>query len=128
MFVRSLRLRPRAAVARAAFAPFPSRLPQISTFSSPSRAYASHVSVNGLTQLKPTIYGQPLAPSHPHLLRKHETTPGIPQEEYDRRRGELMESLPDGSAVVCVAGQVKYMSGREYSALYPCHALWYPCP
>ncbi|KAI0773692.1 peptidase M24, structural domain-containing protein [Fomes fomentarius] len=78
-----------------------------------ARHYVSAVTVNGSEQLKPTTYGQPLAPSHAHLIRTEETTPGIPQEEYDRRRRELVESLPDDSLVVCVAGQVKYMSGRE---------------
>ncbi|KAH9894071.1 peptidase M24, structural domain-containing protein [Cubamyces lactineus] len=79
-----------------------------------ARCYATPVTVNGFTQLKPTLYGQPLAPSHPHLVGPEETTPGIPQEEYDRRRRELMERLPDGSLVVCIAGQIKYMSGRDY--------------
>ena len=78
------------------------------------RCYASAVTVNGFKQLKPTVYGQPLAPSHAHIIRTKETTPGIPQKEYDRRRRELMESLPDDSLVVCIAGQVKYMSGRKY--------------
>ena len=78
-----------------------------------ARCYATPVTVNGFTQLKPTRYGQPLAPSHPHLVSPKETTPGIPQVEYDRRRRKLMERLPDGSLVVCVAGQIKYMSGRE---------------
>ncbi|KAJ2979690.1 hypothetical protein NUW54_g11104 [Trametes sanguinea] len=87
-----------------------SALPAVSRF---ARCYATPVTVNGFTQLKPTPFGQPLPPSHPHLLKANETTPGIPQEEYERRRRELMESLPDGSLVVCVAGQVKYMSGRE---------------
>ncbi len=78
-----------------------------------ARCYASAITVNGFSQLKPTPYGQPLAASHAHLIGTEETTPGIPREEYDRRRRELMESLPDDSLVVCVAGQVKYMSGRE---------------
>ena len=109
MFVRSLS----TAAVKAAFAST-RRVP-----SSPhalvrrTRCYATAVTVNGFSQLKPTPYGQPLAASHAHLIRKEETTPGIPQEEYDRRRRELMESLPDDSLVVCVAGQVKYMSGRE---------------
>ena len=78
-----------------------------------ARCYASAVTVNGCPQLKPTPYGQPLARSRAHLIRSEETTPGIPHKEYDRRRRQLMESLPEGSLVVCVAGQMKYMSGRE---------------
>ena len=76
-------------------------------------ASSRSVTVNGHPQLKPTLYGQPLACSHAHLIRREETTPEIPQEEYHRRRRELMESLPEGSLVVCVAGQMKYMSGRK---------------
>ncbi|TBU27708.1 peptidase M24, structural domain-containing protein [Dichomitus squalens] len=79
-----------------------------------ARCNASAVTVNGHSQLKPTIYGQPLAPSHAHLIRSEETTPGIPQKDYDIRRRKLMENLPEGSLVVCVAGQVKYMSGCNY--------------
>ena len=111
MFVRSLPTC-RRAVARAALA---RSLQPLSPYAltSRTRSYASSVSGNGVTQLKPSIYGQPLASSHPHLLSERETTPGIPQKEYDRRRRELMQSLPEGSLVVCVAGQVKYMSGRE---------------
>ncbi|KAF8122799.1 hypothetical protein EV363DRAFT_820647 [Boletus edulis] len=38
------------------------------------------------SELKPSNYGQPLFYSHPHLLRPHELTPGIPVEEYEQRR------------------------------------------
>ena len=34
-------------------------------------------------------------------------------EEYERRRKELMDRLPDDSLVVSIAGQMKYMSGRK---------------
>lgn len=78
-----------------------------------ARCYATPVTVNGYTQLKPTIFGQPLPPSHPHIVKPKETTPGIPQKEYERRRKELIDRLPDNSLAVCVAGQIKYMSGRE---------------
>ncbi|KAH8102841.1 peptidase M24, structural domain-containing protein [Cristinia sonorae] len=64
--------------------------------------------------VKPTQYGQPVSASHPHLIKAHEVTPGIPHKEYDRRRKALMDSLPENSIVVSVAGQVKYMSGRNY--------------
>lgn len=107
MFARSLQAC-RRAVARSSRLALASAPPSCS-----ARHYVSAVTVNGFEQLKPTTYGQPLAPSHAHLIRTEEITPGIPQEEYDRRRRELVESLPDDSLVVCVAGQVKYMSGRE---------------
>ncbi|KAI8984931.1 peptidase M24, structural domain-containing protein [Trametes punicea] len=96
-----------ASVSRLAFSPSLA-LPRF------ARCYATPVTVNGFTQLKPTRYGQPLPPSHPHLVGTKETTPGIPQKEYERRRRELMKRLPDGSLVVCEAGEVKYMSGRDY--------------
>ena len=43
-----------------------------------------------------------------------EVTPGIPASEYERRRRQLVDGLPDGSLVVCMAGHVKYMSAGEY--------------
>lgn len=52
------------------------------------------------------------------LVQPNETTPGIPAEDYELRRRKLMESLPDNSLVVSIAGQVKYMSGREYRYEY----------
>ncbi len=89
------------------------------------RAYATEAQIS-----KPSSYGQPLFPSHPHLgglrvidggfrtssydhqtVKRDELTPGIPATEYERRRRELMDSLPDGSMVVSVAAPVKYMSG-----------------
>jgi len=41
-----------------------------------------------------------------------ELTPGISREEYESRRQKLMESLPENSIVVLMAGQIKYMSGQ----------------
>jgi hypothetical protein len=41
----------------------------------------------------------------------NELTPGIPSEEYERRRKDLMDSLPNNSVVVLIAAPVKYMSG-----------------
>ncbi|KAF8451032.1 hypothetical protein L210DRAFT_3500241 [Boletus edulis BED1] len=66
------------------------------------------------SELKPSNYGQPLFHSHPHLLRPHELTPGIPVEEYEQRRRQLMENLPNDSVVVSVAAPIKYMSGTSY--------------
>ncbi|KAG1875383.1 peptidase M24 [Suillus subalutaceus] len=75
-----------------------------------SRTYATEAVPD--YEHKPSHYGQPLFQSHPHLLRPNELTPGIPSEEYERRRKELMDSLPSNSVVVLIAAPVKYMSGR----------------
>ncbi|KAI6046534.1 peptidase M24 [Pisolithus marmoratus] len=73
------------------------------------RAFATEA--GSLQDVKPSSYGQPLFPSHPHLVRPHELTPGIPADEYEWRRKTLMDSLPSDSIVVLVAAPVKYMSG-----------------
>ncbi|KAI0637633.1 peptidase M24, structural domain-containing protein [Trametes polyzona] len=115
----------RRAAARAVSASRPAPSSPAFACSRFARCYATPVCVNGFTQLKPTRYGQPLPPSHPHLVKPDETTPGIPQEEYDRRRRELLERLPDGSIVVCVAGQVKYMSGQIFYKFRQSSDFWY---
>jgi hypothetical protein len=46
-------------------------------------------------------------------VKQDEVTPGIPASEYERRRKQLVDGLPDGSLAVCVAGHVKYMSAGE---------------
>lgn len=43
-------------------------------------------------------------------VHPRDLTPGIPAEDYERRRRTLMDSLPDNSIVVCVAAPIKYMS------------------
>lgn len=48
-----------------------------------------------------------------HTVKQGEVTPGIPASEYERRRKQLVDGLPDGSLVVCVAGHMKYMSAGE---------------
>ncbi|KAI0043165.1 peptidase M24 [Auriscalpium vulgare] len=73
------------------------------------RCYATEAIVHDV--LKPSAFGQPTSRSHPHLVQPGEVTPGIPAEEYERRRVQLIESLPEGSLVVSVSGQMKYMSG-----------------
>lgn len=66
--------------------------------------------------VKPSLYGQPQPSTHPHLFEhEHELTPGIRAQEYAQRRQKLMESLPDGSVVVAIAGNIKYMSKCESS-------------
>ena len=57
-------------------------------------------------------------------VKQGELTPGIPASEYERRRKQLVDGLPDGSLVVCVAGHVKYMSAGEHTR-HP-HALLSP--
>ncbi|WWC88016.1 uncharacterized protein L201_002919 [Kwoniella dendrophila CBS 6074] len=59
---------------------------------------------------KPPPYGQPHPKSHSHLLKPDELTPGIPPEEYESRRKKLMESLGEGSKVICMGGTVRLMS------------------
>ncbi|KAI0761762.1 peptidase M24 [Irpex lacteus] len=76
------------------------------------RSYATEIGLHH--DLKPTRFGQPLFASHPHLIQPGEITPGISAEEYERRRKALMDRLPADSIVVSVAGQIKYMSGRDY--------------
>ncbi|KAI8334716.1 hypothetical protein BC941DRAFT_81423 [Chlamydoabsidia padenii] len=44
-------------------------------------------------------YGQPTPMTHPELMKKGEVTPGLPAEEFERRRSNLMKSLPEGSIV-----------------------------
>jgi hypothetical protein len=39
-------------------------------------------------------------------------TPGIPAAEYAERRSRLMQSLPEGSAVLVMAARIKCMSGN----------------
>ncbi|ETW84620.1 Metallo peptidase M24B [Heterobasidion irregulare TC 32-1] len=74
---------------------------------------------------KPSKFGQPTFQSHPHLLRSHELTPGIPASEYERRRRKLMDGLPDGSLVVSVSAQVKYMSGAIFYKFRQASDFWY---
>ena len=54
-------------------------------------------------------------------VKPGELTPGIPATEYERRRRQLVDGLPHGSLVVCVAGQVKYMSAGESVLTSPFH-------
>ncbi|GJE84829.1 peptidase M24 [Phanerochaete sordida] len=93
----------------------------------PLRIHTRHLaSEHGLKHgLKPTKFGQPLFASHPHLMNPNETTPGIPADEYERRRKALMDELPDGSVVVVVSGQVKYMSGQIFYKFRQASDFWY---
>ena len=106
------------------------------------RAYATQHPHHVAT--KPSIFGQPTSKSHTHLgeraahhhrlhsssltegliararvVKPGDITPGIPASEYERRRRQLVDGLPDGSLVVCMAGQVKYMSAGKH---HPAHS------
>ena len=98
-------------------------------FCRPCRRYATEAAIAD-TSLKPSSYGQPVFQSHPHIcklsvafeviivlmrsvVRSNELTPGIPTEEYERRRKALMASLPADSIVVSVAAPIKYMSNSK---------------
>ncbi|KIJ19786.1 hypothetical protein PAXINDRAFT_107213, partial [Paxillus involutus ATCC 200175] len=87
------------------------------------RALATEASID--SELKPSNYGQPVFQSHPHLLKPHELTPGIPVEEFERRRKELMDSLPSNSVVVSVAAPIKFMSGNIFYKFRQASDFWY---
>ncbi|CCM01030.1 uncharacterized protein FIBRA_03078 [Fibroporia radiculosa] len=56
---------------------------------------------------------------------KGELTPGIPTEEYERRRRALMQNLPPNSVVVCAAASVKYMSENIFYKYRQASDFWY---
>lgn len=59
--------------------------------------------------------GQPLPQTHPHLFSStKELTPGIPYEEYEQRRRDLIARLPDNALVICCGGRLQYMSQRIF--------------
>ncbi|KAF5369724.1 hypothetical protein D9757_011995 [Collybiopsis confluens] len=87
-----------------------------------SRSYATEAHN---IAVKPSVYGQPLFKSHPHLTKPDEITPGITTEEYDNRRRRLINGLPDDSVVVSVAGSVKYMSGNIFYKFRQASDFWY---
>ncbi|KAF8485194.1 peptidase M24 [Russula ochroleuca] len=89
----------------------------------PRHAYATQA--QPLPPTKPSIFGQPTAKSHTHLVNPGEVTPGIPASEYERRRRQLIDGLPDGSLVVCMAGHVKYMSGAIFYKFRQASDFWY---
>ncbi|KAG6830958.1 hypothetical protein H0H92_013670 [Tricholoma furcatifolium] len=90
-----------------------------------ARLYATEAIISAEANAKPSIYGQPLFQSHHHLLKPHELTPGIPAEDYERRRRALMESLPDNSLVVCIAAPIKYMSKNIFYKYRQASDFWY---
>ncbi|KAJ3783587.1 peptidase M24 [Lentinula aff. detonsa] len=86
------------------------------------RSYATELST---APIKPSIYGQPLFLSHSHLIKPEELTPGIHAQEYEDRRRNLMNRLPDNSVVVSLAGTVQYMSGKIFYKFRQASDFWY---
>ncbi|KAJ6463234.1 peptidase M24 [Mycena vitilis] len=84
------------------------------------RSYATEANV-----LKPSAFGQPLFQSHPHLVQSTDLTPGFSAQEYETRRRNLMNSLPESSIVVSVAGTIKYMSGQIFYKFRQASDFWY---
>ncbi|TFK43119.1 peptidase M24 [Crucibulum laeve] len=75
---------------------------------------------------KPSVYGQPVPDSHPHLFQHNdELTPGIPASDYEQRRKKLMDSLPDNSIVVAVSAPIKYMSANIFYKYRQNSDFWY---
>ncbi|KAK4685533.1 intermediate cleaving peptidase 55, partial [Tremellales sp. Uapishka_1] len=63
---------------------------------------------------KPPRQGQPLFPTHPHLISSKCLTPGIPAEEYESRRRKLMEGLEEGCVVVCMGGTMRLVTQQIF--------------
>ncbi|KAF9458010.1 peptidase M24 [Collybia nuda] len=89
------------------------------------RSYATESAALSDCSIKPSDFGQPVFQSHPHLLKPQDLTPGIPAEDYERRRRYLMDALPDNSIVVCVAAPIKYMSGNIFYKYRQASDFWY---
>ncbi|EGO27136.1 hypothetical protein SERLADRAFT_434905 [Serpula lacrymans var. lacrymans S7.9] len=62
---------------------------------------------------------------HPIAVKRDELTPGIPAEEYERRRKALIDSLPPNSVVVSVSAPIKYMSGSIFYKYRQASDFWY---
>jgi intermediate cleaving peptidase 55 len=76
-----------------------------------SKGYASA----SQAYVKPPIYGQPLSATHPHLIKSAtDLTRGIPFNEYQARRAKLMQSLPEGSKVICMGGTVRLVTQQIF--------------
>ncbi|KZP15097.1 peptidase M24 [Athelia psychrophila] len=90
-----------------------------------ARSRRCFASAAPLPPVKPSLYGQPLSRSHPHLVKPSELNPGIPVKEYERRRKALMDSLPNGSIVVAVAAPIKYMSNNIFYKYRQASNFWY---
>ncbi|KAJ2368962.1 aminopeptidase [Coemansia sp. RSA 2610] len=58
--------------------------------------------------------GQPTHSTHPELVAKGETTPGITQSEYDQRRRQLVADLPDGSIAFVFSSPMHFVSPHVF--------------
>ncbi|KAJ7047875.1 peptidase M24 [Mycena alexandri] len=87
------------------------------------RRYATEAIANEIP--KPSAFGQPLFQSHPHLVQHTELTPGFSAAEYETRRRNLMQSLPNSSIVISVAAGIKYMSGQIFYKFRQASDFWY---
>ncbi|KAJ2161813.1 aminopeptidase [Coemansia sp. RSA 552] len=59
-------------------------------------------------------YGQATHAINPELVAKDETTPGISREEYEERRRQLVDSLPDGSVVFVFSARMYFVSPHVF--------------
>ncbi|KAJ2802928.1 aminopeptidase [Coemansia guatemalensis] len=59
-------------------------------------------------------YGQAVHETHPELVAKDETTPGIARSEYEQRRRQLVENLPDGSVVFLFGAPMHFVSPHVF--------------
>ncbi|KAJ6612152.1 peptidase M24 [Mycena sp. CBHHK59/15] len=58
-------------------------------------------------------------------VQSSELTPGFSAQEYETRRRNLMNSLPDSSIVVAISGAMKYMSGQIFYKFRQASDFWY---
>ncbi|KAJ9475287.1 Intermediate cleaving peptidase 55 [Pseudozyma hubeiensis] len=59
------------------------------------------------------------------IVATEQLTPGIPKSEYETRRRNLMDRLPDNSVVVAMSGRVKSMSGNIFYKFRQETNFWY---
>ncbi|SPO32778.1 related to X-Pro aminopeptidase II [Ustilago trichophora] len=59
------------------------------------------------------------------IVATEQLTPGIPKTEYEERRKNLMDRLPDNSVVVAMSGRVKSMSGNIFYKFRQETNFWY---
>ncbi|KAJ1754803.1 aminopeptidase [Coemansia sp. RSA 1807] len=58
--------------------------------------------------------GQPTHETHPELVAQGETTPGILQSEYDQRRRNIVDSLPDGGTAFLFSAPMHFVSPHVF--------------
>ncbi|RKP35567.1 peptidase M24, structural domain-containing protein [Dimargaris cristalligena] len=62
--------------------------------------------------------GQPIPASHPHLIAPGEVTPGISYTEYEARRRQLLDRLPDNSLALVFGHRLHFKATHVF---YPFH-------